>query len=211
MAVTSQYPQFMLVSASSDKIATNDGTPNDPYLLQVPNLATGPLDSEQFEKRQRRLSTASSLRTIETSSDAPTFSSTSLSTTLSTTSSATSFKSSTSLSSHHFLDPDQQDESEGGYQLKITPRSTYKDSRLVAGLGKGDNQPTFLIRKACRYNCHCKCHNPEPTSPRRRVSMFKTGKSTRTDPACQRNSFNRRIVFRQFITLSSSTISGHDL
>lgn len=146
MAVTSQYPQFMLVSASSDKIATNDGTPNDPSLLQVPNLATGPLDSEQFEKRQRRLSTASS--------DAPTFSSTSLSTTLSTTSSATSFKSSTSLSSHHFLDPDQQDESEGGYQLKITPRSTYKDSRLVAGLGKGDNQPTFLIRKACRYNCH---------------------------------------------------------
>lgn len=207
MAVTSQYPQFMLVSASSDKIATNDETTNDPALLQVPSIATGSLDSEQFEKRQRRLSTASSLRTIETSSDAPTSSSTSLS----MTSSATSFKSSTSLSSHHFSDPDPQDESEGAYQLKVTPRSTYKDSRLVAGLGKGDNQPTFLIRKACRYNCHCKCHNPEPTSPRRRVSMFKTGKSTCTDPACQRNSFNRRIVFRQFITLSSSTISGHDL
>lgn len=148
MAVTSQYPQFMLVSASSEKIATNDGTPNDPSLLQVSNLATGPLDSEQFEKSQRRLSTTSSLRTIETSSDAPTFSSTSLSTTLSTTSSATSFKSSTSLSSHHFLDPDQQDESEGGYQLKITPRSTYKDSRLVAGLGKGDNQPTLYGKLA---------------------------------------------------------------
>lgn len=144
MAVTSQYPQFMLVSASSDKIATNDETTNDPALLQVPSIATGSLDSEQFEKRQRRLSTASSLRTIETSSDAPTSSSTSLS----MTSSATSFKSSTSLSSHHFSDPDPQDESEGAYQLKITPRSTYKDSRLVAGLGKGDNQPTLYGKLA---------------------------------------------------------------
>lgn len=183
MAVTSQYPQFMLVSAGSDKIATDDETPNNPSLLQVPKVTTLPPESEQFEKNQRRLSTASSLRTIETNSDTTTCSSTSLS----TTSSAASFKSSTSLSSYHFADPGPQDEFEDKDQLRVNPRSTYEDSRLAVGLRGRENQSTIVIRKACRYDCHCKCHDPKPISPRRKISMFKTSRSRCTEPTCQVN------------------------
>lgn len=177
MTVPAQYPPFMLVSASPSapstptKAETDEETTSDPSLLRVPTY------DETFNKSRRRPSSSSSFKTFETSSD---MSASSIS--LSLFSSVGSFETATSRSSNDLSD-EPSDES----RLKLT-QSLDRQTTIV----KREKSP-IIIHKACRYDCHCRCHDVSATKPGKRSSLFKNKKPACTEPSCENEAFAEKV------------------
>ncbi|KAL7625834.1 hypothetical protein AAE478_005057 [Parahypoxylon ruwenzoriense] len=172
LAITSQYPRFMLstsaLQAPGKDAKEEDGPRSKVGLLQVP----------EFNRRARRRS-GSSMQTAGSVSD----SASSCIGPPSIFSSAASFE---SVSSSNSMNPNSNhpantpDPGEASLTTTTPDKVPQRNNHLIP-------QDMFLIRRACRYDCHCQCHEHNTTKSQRRFSNFKSRETQCTEPTCRGN------------------------
>lgn len=138
------------------------------------------LKASHPEHGARRLSTASSLATVESIPE------TTLSMeSLSIVSSVSSYGSSMQLPQDATQHVALEDVSEVSKHPSTDPQkiagSLYSLRRRAA---PNISQNTLEVRKACRYDCNCKCHESDAIKPHGGLLRFKSSKARCTDPMC---------------------------
>ena len=99
---------------------------------------------------------------------------------LSIFSSAASIESSTTVgSSGSSHDPGGKDPDQDWLSLTTTNPSQVRMQPV--------SQDMFIIRRSCRYNCHCACHGETTDKPQRQFGRLKPKRKECTDPVCLGN------------------------
>ena len=60
-------------------------------------------------------------------------------------------------------------------------------NKQIAGIASSEHGPlnASIVRRACRYDCYCNCHNRNNTSPSRTLAKLSELKHQCTEPMCQ--------------------------
>lgn len=155
-----------MISESAPQVAATEGEagkaqPTDPSSLHV-----------AFAERHARKNSMSSDKGGSSVSDAASYMER-----LSLFSSAASIESSTTMgSSTSNLCQDGKDGDLERLSLTAT-NSSQRGKQPVS-------QDMFILRRSCRYNCHCACHEETTDKPQRRFGRSRPQKIECTDPVC---------------------------
>ncbi|RYP13978.1 hypothetical protein DL765_006644 [Monosporascus sp. GIB2] len=168
LAIASQYPSFMISESARQAAAAESEAskiqPTDPPRLHL-----------AFAERHARKNSMSSDKRRSSVSDT-----TSYMERLSVFSSAASIESSTTVgSSTSTHGPGGKDT--GPEKLSLTTTNPSQQGMQPV------TQDMFILRRSCRYNCHCACHEETTDKPQRRFGRSKPQKIECTDPVCLGN------------------------
>ncbi|KAI0976565.1 ankyrin [Xylaria arbuscula] len=179
IAVTSQFPSFMLSQGTSTVVAILDEVGDEG---SASNQSSSYVPATQL--RPRKDSNSSSISV--SASDA-----TSLMEKLSIACSANSQESTTSWGSNTTWDS-TVDSSDPENQSLTETDITHRGKRQLV------LQDMFITRRSCHYSCHCHCHEEPVAKPRRRFIRSRRGSRDRqpkcTDPACMGNETSESIA-----------------
>jgi hypothetical protein len=164
---------MMMSSSADDTTAIEEEPRRKPDTLQVPAL-----DSARSNSSRRRLSSSSSIVTVDSS----TFSMEGLSVANSTSSYAAS------LSSHRRSLSDVTSSSQSGVSSAsgLLTEAVTDFSKTMQASKKPSilHQDTTVVRRACHYNCFCKCHERE-TKTGKSLLKHRTAKVSCTEATCR--------------------------
>lgn len=168
MTIASQYPTFMISESTRQATA-----------VESEGSKTRPTDSSRlhiaFAERHARKNSMSSDNRGSSVSDT-----TSYMERLSVFSSAVSIESSTTV------DSSTSTSGPGGKETDPEKLSLTTSNPSQEGM-QPVSQDMFIVRRSCRYNCHCACHEETTDKPHRRFGRSKPLKIKCTDPVCLRN------------------------
>lgn len=185
LAVISQHPEFTLFLSSVEDEAHVE---EDPLRRHSAPSQIADLYVESPSSAMRRLSIASSVATIEAARSSMD--------SLSAVSSISSFGSSTSSLLQFSEDrvpliskkisPTQKFMSKISKKSSLTTQDSDLEYQSLAPEPQSHGPPPdiFVIRRACRYDCYCQCHEQESSDPHNKFFKFKS-KIHCTDMTCR--------------------------
>ncbi|KAI9689626.1 MAG: hypothetical protein M1820_010147 [Bogoriella megaspora] len=173
LAVASQNPKYNLICSPPEAEVGDNEQSESLGLLQVPSSRSC----------RRRCSNASSLATLDTISD--TWSSTTGP--LSQASSVTSFESTrnNSVPMKAAISGGSSDLTSSLINMSDGSSPAGVQFARQSGLALIEPPGSFAVRRSCRYDCHCVCHEHNPREHRRMLGRVKNTKIICTEAGCK--------------------------
>lgn len=166
LTMATQYPTFM-ISEPAREAAAAESKNSKTELIGSSRLHAAFAESHKAEQRLSSDTLGSSVSDTTSYRGRSVFSS------------AASIESSTTVdssSSTHGSDGKENDQD--SLSLEATEPSQLETQPIPHDM--------FILRRSCRYNCHCTCHEETTDKPQRRFGSLKSHRKQCTDPVCLR-------------------------